>query len=165
MDEHKEIYQEPKETNALPQGLVQYLDGLRLNERIGEAISVSTVDEDGSPHAALLSVGEILAIDQRHLHFAIRPDSTTTKNIERTGRVSLAMVHGGVLWEIHLDAKRIAEDRAGMKLAFFTAKVKNVRVHRVDYADVVSSVSYRLHNPEGVVKRWEHQIEELRACA
>src|SRR5471030_933498 len=107
MNAHKEIYQKPKETDALPAGLVQYLDGSRLRERIGEAIRLSTVDEDGWPHAAMLSVGEILAVDSQHLNVAILSHSTTAKNIERTGRVSLTMVHDGALWEVHLNAKRV----------------------------------------------------------
>jgi len=165
MHDHKQTYQKPTEANSLAPGLVQYLDGSKLSERVGEAIRVTSVDEDGWPHAALLSVGEILAVDQKHLNFAVWSQSATTKNIERTGRVSLSLVHDGALWEVHLNAKRVAGERAGMKLAFFTAEVKNVRVHRVNYADVLTSVTYRLHDTESVVKRWDKQIEELRACA
>jgi len=165
MEEHKETYKKPTQANELAPGLVQYLDGSKLNERVGEAIRITTVDEDGWPHAALLSVGEVLAVDARHIKFAIWPTSTTTKNIERTGRISLAMAHDGALWEIHLEAKRIPGERADMKLAFFTADVKSVRVHKVDYADVLKNVTYKLHDPATVVKRWDQQIKELRACA
>ncbi len=165
MTEQKETYKKPMEANELAPGLVQYLDGSKLSERIGEAIRVTTVDEDGWPHAAMLSVGEILAKDRRHLNIAIWANSKTTKNIERTGRISLAMVHEGALWEVHLNAKRITDKSADAKLAFFAAEVKNVRVHKVDYADVLTSVTYRLHEPASVVKRWDKQIEELRACA
>jgi len=89
----------------------------------------------------------------------------TGKNIERTGQVSLTMVHDGALWEILLNAKRAAGEHAASKLAFFTATVKNVRVHKVDYAQVLTNITYRLNDPEAVVKRWDKQIEELRACA
>lgn len=164
MEEHKETYKKPTEAHELSPGLVKYLDGSKLSERVGEAIRVTTVDEDGWPHAAMLSVGEILAIHPKHLNFAIWPHSKTTKNIERTSRISLAMVHEGALWEIQLNAKRVA-DKAETKLALFTADVKSVRVHKVDYADVLTSVTYRLHDPESVVKRWDQQIEQLRACA
>jgi hypothetical protein len=93
MEEHKETYKKPTQANELAPGLVQYLDGSKLNERVGEAIRITTVDEDGWPHAALLSVGEVLAVDARHIKFAIWPTSTTTKNIERTGRISLALLY------------------------------------------------------------------------
>jgi flavin reductase (DIM6/NTAB) family NADH-FMN oxidoreductase RutF len=103
MTEPKETYKKPTEAHELSPGLVKYLDGSRLSERVGEAIRVTTVDEDGWPHAALLSVGEILAVDQKHLNFAIWANSKTTKNIERTGRISIAMVHEGALWEVNLN--------------------------------------------------------------
>jgi hypothetical protein len=165
MEEQKATYKKPTETNELAPGIVQYLDGLKLDDRIGEAIRVTTVDEDGWPHAAMLSVGEILAVDARHLVLAIWAHSKTTKNIERTGRISLALVHEGALWEIHLNAKKTAAEHAQDKLAIFAAEVKNVRVHKVDYADVLTSVTYRLHDKDAVVKRWDKQIEVLRACA
>jgi len=162
-----EIDTRPKPDHAteLTPALVKYLDGLKLSERVGEAISISTVDADGWPHAAILSVGEVLAIDKQHLRFAIWAKSGTVRNIERTGLVSLALAHEGGLWEIHLKAKRIADQSDSPKLAFFNAEIKDVRIHKVDYADVMANVTYRLHEPEKVIKRWSKQIEELRTAA
>jgi Pyridoxamine 5'-phosphate oxidase len=151
------------EQNALPSGLVSYLDGNKLNERVGEAIYVTTIDQDGWPHASLLSVGEIVAVDASHLNLAVYSKASTAKNIERNGKVSLSMVHDRALWEVILDAKLVSGPEAGAKLALFKAQVKNVRVHRVDYADVLSSVTYSLHDKAAVVDRWKSQIADLRA--
>lgn len=158
-------YQPPRQVTELPPALLAYLDGNKLRERVGEAIRLTTVDDDGWPHAALLSVGEILAIGPRHLRFVIDPHSTTTKNIERTGRVTLTLVHEGGLWEIRLGTHRSGDAELGHNTAIFTANVELARIHEVPYADVVAGVTYRLKDPDTVIERWEHQIRALRAAS
>jgi len=37
-----------------------------------------------------------------------------------------------------------------------------VRQHRSHYADVVSGVTFRLHDPTAVLARWSRQIEMLQ---
>ena len=158
-----ETHNKSTEQKTLPPELVGYLDGAKLSERVGEAIYVTTIDQDGWPHASLLSVGEILALDASHLNLALCSNGSPAKNIERNGKVSLSMVHGGALWEVILDAKPASGPEAGAKLAMFKAQVKKTRVHRVDYADVLSSVTYSLHDRAAVVDRWKRQIADLRA--
>ncbi len=111
----------------------------------------------------MLSAGEILAVDPKRLRFVISPQSTTTKNIERTGRVTFALVHDHALWEIRLSAKRAGEGTVGYNTAIFAADVLSVRVHSVPYAEVTSGVSYRLKEPEVVLKRWVDQLKALHA--
>jgi hypothetical protein len=45
---------------------------------------------------------------------------------------------------------------------YFTAVVEDVRQHRSHYADVVSGVTFRLHDPTAVLARWSRQIEMLQ---
>ena len=45
---------------------------------------------------------------------------------------------------------------------YFTAVVKDVRQHRSHYANVVSGVTFRLHDPTAVRPRWSRQIEMMR---
>ncbi|WP_321893988.1 hypothetical protein [Paraburkholderia tropica] len=160
----KQIYHPPREIRGLPPELVGYFDGRDLRGRIGEAIGLNTVGEDGWPHAALLSVGEILAVDSENLRLVMSPGSTTTRNIERTGRVTLSLVHGNAFWEIRLAARREG-DAAGVghNSAIFVATVELVRIHEVPYARVESGVSYQLNDPDAVVERWEQQILVLRS--
>ena len=158
-----EKHNKSTEQKALPAGLVTYYDGAKLSERVGEAIYVTTIDQDGWPHASLLSVGEILALDATHLNLAFCSNGSPAKNIERNGKVSLSMVHEGALWEIILDAKPVSGTEPGAKLVMFKAQVTKARIHRVDYADVLSSVTYSLHDKAAVIDRWKHQIADLRA--
>jgi hypothetical protein len=44
----------------------------------------------------------------------------------------------------------------------FTALVEDVRQHRSHYADVVSGVTFRLHDRTAVLASWSRQIEMLR---
>lgn len=157
-------YHPPTEVPSVPPALREYLDGNDLRGRIGEAIGLTTVDAQGWPHAALISVGEIVAINQRQLRLVITPGSTTTQNIERTGRATLTLAHEGALWEIRLTARRDG-DAAGIghNSAIFAANVERVRVHQVPYADVRTGVSYTLKDADAVLKRWRQQILALRA--
>jgi hypothetical protein len=45
---------------------------------------------------------------------------------------------------------------------YFTAVVEDIRHHRSHCADVVSGVTFRLHDPTAVLARWSRQIEMLR---
>ena len=47
-------------------------------------------------------------------------------------------------------------------LATFTGNLVVAREHRVPHADVVSGVQYTLHDTEGTLQRWRHQIQALR---
>ncbi len=57
----------------------------------GQCVILVTVDPDGQPRPCLLSVGEMLAIDDRTLRAVVWKDSTTTANLDR-GRPMLLMV-------------------------------------------------------------------------
>jgi hypothetical protein len=159
------IYQPPRKEAELSTDLINYLDGTKLRERIGSGIRLTTIDEDGWPHAALLSVGEVLATDPNHICFVISPHSTTTRNIERTGRLSMSIVYEGSMLEIRLLAKRSGDAGTGHNTAIFQADVLTVQVHSVPYAELLTGVTYRLKEPDVIVQRWEEQIGVLRAVA
>lgn len=157
------VYHPPQQFSALPASLVAYLDGKDLRPRVGQAIQVLTVGEDGRAHGALLSAGEILAIDGLHVNFAISPNSTTERNIQRSGQVAFALVHGGKLYELQLSARLSGEIAVGHNNAAFTATVETVKAHSVPYAELQSGPTYTLKDPEAVLNRWNQQIAALRA--
>ena len=53
---------------------------------------------------------------------------------------------------------------AGTPLAMFEAEVQETRTHAAPYADVTNGVTFRLHDPEAVLARWERQIAAMRAA-
>ena len=78
--------------NELPDDLYQRLRGRDLEERADKVILISTVDEQGWPHPAMLSYFEVIAKDRRTLRLATYTNSNTTQNMRRTGRATLSII-------------------------------------------------------------------------
>jgi hypothetical protein len=158
--------QDPQgDTRALPPPLLTALDGDHLDEHAAEAIRVSTVGADGWPHGAQLSVGEVLALDAHTLLVAMWPNSNTAQNMRRDGRLTLSLVHDGALMEIRAHASLVAEQQTALGLSVFRLQIEKVDVHRARYAEVLTGVTFRLYEPDGVIARWRDQIAMLRTHA
>jgi uncharacterized protein YndB with AHSA1/START domain len=152
-------------TVALPQQVLQDLDGDHLEARLDEAMRLSTVGPDGWPHGAQLSAGEMLAVGPAELLVAIWPQSNTARNLQRDGRLTLSLVHSGALLEIRGRASVVAEHQTALDLTVFRVQIEAVDEHRAKYADVLSGVTFRLHEPQSVLARWREQIAMLRGFA
>jgi hypothetical protein len=162
MQKHETVYMEPKIYNALPAAVVSGLDGAHLKERSSEAIRLATVDADGWPHAAQLSVGELLALNPTELLVAIWARSHTAQNLGRDGRLTLALVYDGALLEMRARATLEAEHETKQDLTVFRIKIVTINEHRAAYADVISGLTFQLHEPDKVLARWQEQINMLR---
>ncbi|MBV8361113.1 MAG: pyridoxamine 5-phosphate oxidase [Deltaproteobacteria bacterium] len=150
---------------ALPADVVKTLDGTNLESRSSEAIRLITVGKDGWPHAAQLSVGEVLAVSPTELLVATWPNSHTTQNLRRDGRLTLAVVANGAVLEMCGHAMFETEHQTKRDLAVFRVKIQSVHEHRATYADVTSGVTFRLHDREHTLARWRDQVETLRKLA
>jgi uncharacterized protein YndB with AHSA1/START domain len=165
MDKHDVTRSTAPVTPALPQQVLHDLDGDHLEARLGDAIRLSTVGADGWTHAAQLSVGEMLAVGPAELLVAIWPQSNTAENLRRDGRLTLSLVHAGALLEIRGRARVVAEHQTTLDLTVFRVTIETVDEHRAKYAEVLSGVTFRLHEPETVLARWREQIAMLRGFA
>ena len=74
--------------NSLPNVLFDLLSGRELAARMGQAILITTTDAAGFPHPALLSFGEVVAVDHRRLRLALYRTSGTSGNLRRNGKLS-----------------------------------------------------------------------------
>ena len=126
MSQNEMVYKEPTQFQELPIEVVRDLDGNHLEVRSGEAIRLSTVSEDGWPHAAQLSVGEFLAIGAAELLVAIWPKSHTAENLRRDGRLTLSLVFNGALLEMRARATLKAEHQKKVDLAVFHVRTESV---------------------------------------
>src|SRR5919206_4820403 len=90
----------------LPEKLQGLFAGTDLAGGIGETFLLLTVGEDGWPHMAMLSVGELLAADAGTLRAALWLHSTATRNLTREGRGLLALVHDGAGYYLRCQARR-----------------------------------------------------------
>jgi len=150
----------------LPAPLFELLDGRDLAQKEGETLLLLTVGEDGFPRIALLSVGEVLAVSPDELRLALWPASTTTSNLARTGRATLAAFLGGTAYDVELLARQLPELRTSRgHYARFAAEVRSARADAVSYAELLGGVRFRLKDAPRVVAGWERTIEALREDA
>lgn len=149
----------------LPPALLALLDGSLPASHLHQAIRLSSVGDNGWPYAAQLSLGEILGLTPRQLLFAIWPHSTTTQNLRRDGRITLALVLNDAVIEVQAQASARAETLTDLALAVFRAEVKQVIAHRAPYATVVSGLTFSLKDEAAALARWREQIAGLKALA
>ncbi|MFP4905893.1 pyridoxamine 5'-phosphate oxidase family protein, partial [Paraburkholderia sp. BR14261] len=148
-----------------PAALLRAFAGAHLDARRADAVRPSTVSEDGWPHGAHLSAGEILAVNATTLLIALWPQSSTTANLMRDGRLTLSLVHDGALLEIRARAHAVAQRQTALELSVFRVEIESITGHRAKYAEVLSGVTFRLYEPTRVLSRWREQIAMLRTFA
>ncbi|MNN14845.1 hypothetical protein D3C81_1279270 [compost metagenome] len=150
------------ENKELAPELYELLNGQDLSSKQQEALVLMTVSDDGWPHTAMISVGEIVAVSQDSLRLGLWPGTATTGNILRTGKATLAAFYAGKAFYTRLQLRPLAE-LAGAKhpRQRFEAQVISVKADTAKYADIRSGVQIVLHDPEAVVTRWEETVEEL----
>ncbi len=151
--------------NQLPPALRSLLDGRDLAGKTGLALLLVTVDARGYPHCALLSVGEVLACSPERLRLALYGSSSTTANLRRGGRLTLALASGGLAYYV----KATATERPGPQpdlpgLAVFDAAVDEVLEDGEAIARVTSGFTLALaHDPAEIVAHWERGAAALAA--
>ncbi|MEI2603576.1 pyridoxamine 5-phosphate oxidase [Erwinia aphidicola] len=150
---------------TLPPALLTLLDGSLPASHRFQAIRLSSVGQNGWPYAAQLSLGEIIATSPTELLFAIWPHSTTTQNLRRDGKITLALVLNDAVIEIQALAVARPETLTDLALAVFRAEVKQVIAHRAPYATVVSGLTFSLKDEAAALARWREQIAGLKALA
>lgn len=166
MNHSNHTYLPPQVTTvkAVPSDVARYLNGADLLSK-SQALRLTTVDDAGWPHAALLSAGDAVALDNGRLRFALYPQSATTANLTRDGRLTVSLAVDGGLCELRLRANPLMHTSADVPLAFFEAEVETVRHHQAPYADLDHGVTFTLHDPQAVLARWIRQIAALRSAS
>jgi hypothetical protein len=153
---------EPAGEPRLSSGVVELLDGHDLEARAGLTIQLLTADESGWPRVALLSVGEVLVLDDSVLRLALWPGSRTTANLTRTGRATLAFVHDRASYSLQVEAQRAADLAEPVGCAVFDGRVAAVHRDEVPYAVLRSGITFDLPDPAAVLERWRATIDALR---
>src|SRR5690348_894009 len=115
--------------DQLPESLHHLLDGTDLAAREGLTFLLLTNDEDNWPQVAMLSVGELIAVNARSLRAGLWLHSSSTKQLTRAGKATLVLVANGNGYYVRLRAQRGADlDLGGDgRLAYFTLEVEDVQ--------------------------------------
>jgi len=106
----------------------------------------------------------MVMMPEGHVRFALFPKSTVTSNLDRQGRLTIALSFNGGICELRLRSRRLPHSTPDVPLAFFEAEVETVRHHVAPYATVTGGVEFSLHDPQSVLPRWQTQITALRAA-
>jgi hypothetical protein len=153
--------------NALPAELVSLLNGDGLGGKADLVFLLLTQDAAGYPRPAMLSVGEVLARGPSELRLALYSGSSTTANLRRSGKLSLALAAGGKGYYVLGSARELVvgdPDLAG--LAAFDATVDDVLEDGEAIAEVTSGFTMRLAaDGARTVTMWEATIRALRSLA
>ena len=113
--------------NSLPEVLCDLLSGRDLSARMGEAILITTTDAEGWPHPALLSYGEVVAVDRRRLRLALDRTSRTAGNLRRSGRLTVCLIGPNMAYYIKTAVGTLQDPMVGFAhLARFEARVESV---------------------------------------
>jgi hypothetical protein len=146
--------------NRLPDALTALLDGKRLEQRVGETFLLTTTDEDGWPHVAMLSAGEVLVTGPSEFRLALWPGSHTTRNLTRRRRALLMAVVPPAYY-VRLECRSLGEVRPQRPLAAFSGSVVDVQEDVVGYARVVDGIRFELEDRAATVELWRSAIEAL----
>lgn len=150
------------ERSEISSSLHELLNGLNLEDKQHEAMMLLTVTEDYWPHTAMVSVGEVVALDQKRLRLALWPGTVTTGNIIRSGQATLVAFHAGIAHYVRLKLSRLPElPDACHPRERFAAEVVSVREDVAKYAEINTGVTITLKDPSDVLARWKETILEL----
>lgn len=154
--------------NTLPDVLLERLSGRDLPAGMGKAILITTTDPQGWPHPALLSYGEVVAVDARRLRLATYRTSGTSGNMRRDGKLTVCLIDEGMAYYVKTRVREEQDPMPGFpELARFEATVEQVLVDqaREDLepgAGVTGGITFRLGRPDAqVLAEWQAVVDSL----
>ncbi|GIP24205.1 pyridoxamine 5'-phosphate oxidase family protein [Paenibacillus sp. J22TS3] len=148
--------------NRIPPQLYELLDGSNLAAKQQEAMMLLTVTEDGWPHVAMISVGEIVALSPDTLRLGLWSGTVTTGNILRSGKAMLCVFYAGTAMYSRLALSPLeALADAKHPRQRFEARVVSSRADTAQYADILGGVQIALHDPAAVIARWQETVADL----
>src|SRR3954471_21254505 len=100
--------------NEIPPSILTLLSDDTFADWVGVndnwlTILVLSGTHDAWPHLAMVSLGEIVAVNARALRLALWPNSTAATNVWREQRTTLALIHNGAAYSIRCAARRGAD--------------------------------------------------------
>lgn len=118
------------------------------------AVELLTCDDDGWPHVAHLSVGELTTDPQGLVRLALWKNSRGTANLIASARAALSLTEPDGVFDIRLTL--IAEgDLPGHEaLHAFLLRPVSVRDKSAPYARIVSGIRFALNDPAEATTRW-----------
>jgi hypothetical protein len=132
---------------------------------VGLTILVLSELEAGWTHLAMVSVGELVVAPDERLALALWPASTCAANLARTRRATLAVVADGFAFSLrcHVDDEVPITAGEDPTMRGFVLRVAAAIEDAAPYADLLSGVTYRLHDAQATLVRWRRTRAALAA--
>ena len=111
--------------NRLPDALYAKLHAAGPTDQSGQAIVISTVDESGWPHPALLSYREVSAADPTTLRVVTFDGTHTTANMRANGKLTLIFVDERMTYYVKGMATEVPAE-AGASFATMAVAIQQV---------------------------------------
>lgn len=128
---------------------------------IGRCGQLITIDQSGSPHAALLSFGEVIATDARTIRLGLPHDGISAEHLRRTPRALLSVVYGPVAYGVQGDVEPLPASSA-VSQARFIMRVTGVTEDRPDGRHLTSGITYApSRRTREVLADWEQSLAAL----
>jgi len=127
----------------LTKELFNLLKGENVASKLGKAIVIVTVDDKGWPHPAMLSYYEVVAKERSRIDLAIGKTSTTTKNLRRTGQITLLVTDSGINYYLKGSAREIKESMEGVSfMSLFRVEIEQLLEDQEPDAVITSGVTF-----------------------
>jgi hypothetical protein len=128
----------------LPPTLLRRLSGDQIDAHEGKIIPIFTIDEVGWAHPALLSYYEIAAKSSTTLDMALWKDSSTAKNLRRTGRVTLMIADKQVNFYLKGNVVQLHYEMPGASpVSRFRVSLEQVIEDQEPNAEITTGLTYR----------------------
>ena len=150
-------------SDRIPPDLLEEFDGEHLEEGIGRAFILATTDEDGTPRPCMLSVGEILVVDDRRVRVLLWAGTHTAANLDRGSRALLCYVGPGTVFYMRGSPRRIGS-RDEKPFARFEVAVESVQSDSHPGMPVIDTIRFDVAEQKRVkvLDTWREQIDRLR---
>lgn len=148
--------------DRLPDEVMRAFDGHDVERKIGVAYLLATVDPEGTPRPCMLSAGEILAPDDRHLRVALWPGTKTTRNLAAGSPVLLCYVAPGTTFYVRGRPRPLGRS-AAPRLERFEVDVDSVESDAHPGMPVTSAITFEVGSGDvaNVAQSWREQLRAL----
>ncbi|MFQ5903981.1 MAG: pyridoxamine 5'-phosphate oxidase family protein [Candidatus Binatia bacterium] len=127
----------------LTEELFDRLKGEDVASKMGKAIVLVTVDDQGWAHPAMLSYYEVVAKDRSRIDLAIGKTSTTARNLRRTGKITLLITDSGMNYYLKGSTREIRESMEGVPfMSLFRTEIEQLLEDQEPDAVITSGVTF-----------------------
>lgn len=146
----------------LTDDLQDLLNGKQLAQKQHIAMILQSITSEGYPHSAMVSVGEVIALDSEHLRIALWPQTQTSISLAEKRKSNLIIIYNNMVSYLELDITLLPSlDNEVYERTRFETTIKSIRQDVAKYADITSGITVEMHEPEQVLNRWNIILQEL----